>query len=76
MGSAFYYCLFEGVMSVIDPKFHDYFLTRSFDVMLTCNVIFTGMGTVCGEVFFQWRRMGDKSHKASIFAIAWNQIKW
>lgn len=75
MGAAFYYCLCEGVMSVVDPKFHDYFLTRSFDVMLTCNVIFTGMGTVCGEVFFQWRRLGD-GHKANFFVIAWNQIKW
>ncbi|KAF8057139.1 hypothetical protein HT031_006148 [Scenedesmus sp. PABB004] len=48
MGAAFFYVMFEGIMSVIDPKaragdFHDYFLTRSFDVMLTCTVVFGGL---------------------------------
>ena len=32
MASAIYYVVFEGVMSVIDPKFHDYFIPHSFDV--------------------------------------------
>lgn len=35
MASAFYYVIFEGVMSIIDPKFHDYFIPHSFDVS-TC----------------------------------------
>lgn len=75
MGSAFFYCLFEAVMSVIDPKFHDYYLPRSFDVMLTCNVIFSGIGTICGGIVFQWRRQAaDK--KANLFKIIWDQLKW
>lgn len=32
MASAFYYVVFEGVMSIIDPGFHDYFIPHSFDV--------------------------------------------
>lgn len=32
MASAFYYVIFEGVMSVLDPGFHDYFIPHSFDV--------------------------------------------
>lgn len=32
MASALYYVVFEGVMSIIDPKFHDYFIPHSFDV--------------------------------------------
>jgi hypothetical protein len=32
MASAFYYVIFEGVMSIIDPGFHDYFIPHSFDV--------------------------------------------
>lgn len=37
MASAFYYVIFEGVMSVIDPKFHDYFIPHSFDVSLSAE---------------------------------------
>lgn len=32
MASAFYYVVFEGVMSIIDPGFHDFFIPHSFDV--------------------------------------------
>lgn len=32
MASALYYVVFEGAMSIIDPKFHDYFIPHSFDV--------------------------------------------
>lgn len=75
MGAAFYLCIFEGVMSVVDPGFHDYFVTRSFDVMLTCLVIFTGIGTFCGGIVYQWRRTAA-DRNANMFKIVWDQIKW
>lgn len=75
MGASFYYCMFEGIMSVVDPGFHDHFITRSFDVMLTCTLIFTGIGTFCGGIVYQWRRMGADQN-ANIFKILWDQLKW
>jgi hypothetical protein len=75
MASAFYGAVFEGVLSVIDPGFHDKFVMRGFDVMLTCTVIFSGVGTLCGTVFYQWRRLGDK-HQPNMFKICWDAIKW
>lgn len=74
MGAAFYYCLAEALMSVLKPGFHDHFLARSFDVMLTCNVIFSGVGTLCGNVFFQWRREAT-AKGGSILAITWEHLK-
>lgn len=75
MGGAFYFCLFEGAMSIVNPGFHDYFMTRAFDVMLTCTFIFSGIGTLCGGIFFEWRRRGV-DQGANIFKIVWDQVKW
>jgi hypothetical protein len=43
MASALYYVVFEGVMSIIDPKFHDYFIPHSFDVS-DCHCVCVGGG--------------------------------
>lgn len=75
MAAAFYFCMLEGIMSVWDPGFHDYFMIRSFDVMLTCTVIFSGIGTFCGGIVYQWRRTGARRN-ANVFKIVWNEIKW
>ena len=75
MGGAFFFCIFEAVMSVIDPGFHDYFMTRAFDVVLTCNFIFTGVGTFCGGIFFEWRRTGV-DQRANIYKIIGEHLKW
>jgi hypothetical protein len=39
MASAFYFVIFEGVMSIVDPGFHDYFIPHSFDVSHTCTLM-------------------------------------
>ena len=75
MGAAFYFMLFEGVMSVLNPGFHDVFMIRGFDLMLTCTLIFGGVGTICHGVVFQWRREAANG-KANILRIIWNRIKW
>lgn len=75
MACAFYFCVLEGVMSVVDPSWHDYFMMRGFDVMLTCTVIFAGIGTFCGGIFYQWRRLGAEG-KVNIFKIIWENVKW
>jgi hypothetical protein len=74
MASAFYGAVIEGVLSVADPGFHDNFMMRSFDIMLTCTVIFAGLSTFCG-FFYQWRCLGDK-HQPNMFKISWDSIKW
>lgn len=75
MGAAIYYTLFEGIMSVVDPKFHDYFVPRAFDITLTCAVAFAGIGTFGIGVFYQWRRHGAKGN-ASFIKLLWDQFKW
>jgi hypothetical protein len=48
MASAFYYVIFEGVMSIVDPGFHDYFIPHSFDVSLTgCASTFIVLQRTC-----------------------------
>jgi hypothetical protein len=75
MASAFYACVIEGIMSVIDPSWHDHFMMRAFDVMLTCTVIFAGVGTFCGTIFYQWRRLGAEK-QPNMFEITWDTVKW
>lgn len=75
MGGAVYFCLFEAVLSVVDPGFHDRFTIRAFDVMLTCTVIFSGVGTVCGGVIYEWRRQGATG-AGNLFKIFWKYMKW
>jgi hypothetical protein len=75
MGSAFFFVIFEGVMSIMDPGFHDIFMIRGFDILLTCTVIFAGIGTFCNSVVFRWRR--DACEKqGNIFKIMWDRLKW
>jgi hypothetical protein len=75
MASAFYFCVLEGVMSVVDPSWHDHFMMRGFDVMLTCTIIFAGIGTFAGGIFYQWRCLAA-DQQPSIFKLFWNNIKW
>jgi hypothetical protein len=75
MAAAFYGCILEGVLSILDPGWHDNFMMRSFDVMLTCTAIFIGIGTLCGAIFYQWRRLGAEK-QPNMFKIAWDTIKW
>jgi hypothetical protein len=75
MASAFYFCVLEGVMSVVDASWHDTFMMRGFDVMLTCTIIFAGIGTFAGGIFYQWRRTAaDK--QPNIFKLFFDNIKW
>lgn len=73
MAASFYYVIFEGISSIFFPDFYTKYMVRSFDIMLTCVVIF---GCVCvfGEIILQWRLNGLKN--ISIFVIAWNEVKW
>ncbi|WIA41540.1 hypothetical protein OEZ86_008910 [Tetradesmus obliquus] len=75
MASAFYFCVLEGVMSVVDASWHDYFMMRGFDVMLTCTIIFAGIGTFAGGIFYQWRCKAAEQ-TPSIFKLCWDNIKW
>jgi hypothetical protein len=75
MASAFYFCVLEAVMSVVDASWHDHFMMRGFDVMLTCTIIFAGIGTFAGGIFYQWRcQAAEKT--PSIFKLCWDNIKW
>uniref|UniRef100_A0A383WC27 Glycosyltransferase 2-like domain-containing protein n=1 Tax=Tetradesmus obliquus TaxID=3088 RepID=A0A383WC27_TETOB len=75
MAAAFYACMLEGVLSVVDPGWHDYFMMRGFDVMLTCTVVFIGIGTFCNAIFYQWRRLGAEK-QPNMFKITWDNLKW
>lgn len=74
MAIAFYYIIAEAITSVFFPEFFDQFLVHSFDVMLTCIVIFGGVNLL-GELVLQWRIKGLNGGM-NLIKVLWNEIKW
>jgi hypothetical protein len=73
MASVFYYVILEGVCSIVYPELYEKYMIRSFDVMLTCVVIF-GASNLVGEVVFNWKLESLKGK--SLFVIIWDEFKW
>eukprot|EP00877_Chromochloris_zofingiensis_P011428 jgi/Chrzof1/6539/Cz19g00110.t1 len=74
MASAFPFVLYEGAMTILNPDFFGKFAVASFDVMLTCLVIFGGIGTFTG-CMFKWRYHSIKG-KSNILATLWHDLKY
>eukprot|EP00877_Chromochloris_zofingiensis_P006822 jgi/Chrzof1/2393/Cz11g13140.t1 len=74
MASAFPFVIFEGTMSIVKPDFYDKYAVASFDVMLTCTVIFGAISTLSNSMF-SWRYDSTKG-KASMLGIIWNDLKY
>lgn len=69
LASSFYYMVAEGIISIMYPEFYDRYMVRSFDVMITCVLIF-GIINVIGEIIIQWRL------NALSLLTLWNEVKW
>jgi hypothetical protein len=73
MAASFYYVILEGICSILYPQLYDKFMVRSFDVMLTCVIIF-GATNVVGEIVLQWRLYSITGK--TFISILWNELKW
>lgn len=66
--AAFYFVLLESVLTLVNPMWWDRYLLRTFDVMLSCLVVFLGVPTLTNFVF-KWRVTGRPPFVSTVYSF-------
>lgn len=74
MATAFYFTVAEGVCNVVVPGFYDVYMSRAFDVMIGCLVVFGGVSTLA-QVAFDIKAFKYPSG-TSVILVLWDEVKW